>query len=68
MCSFDLANLLKNGNYGLKPVVGIHNKRWILNDDDLIISFTCENTKGLNAVYMENRPGVIMPEIEWIRF
>tara|TARA_B100002049_G_scaffold168616_1_gene126958 strand:- start:15859 stop:17145 length:1287 start_codon:yes stop_codon:yes gene_type:complete len=62
------ANLLKNGNYGLKPVVGIHNKRWILNDDDLIISFTCENTKGLNAVYMENRPGVIMPEIEWIRF
>ncbi|WP_438968735.1 ABC transporter ATP-binding protein [Nonlabens sp.] len=58
-------NLLKKGAYSLKPLVGIHNNRWIINDDKLLIHFEIENTGGVDSVYAGNRPGVIMPLMDW---
>lgn len=59
-------NILTDGRYAIKPLVGIHNHRWIINDDSLLLKFNLTNTNGVNASYMENRPGVIMPIMNWV--
>lgn len=57
-------NLLKDGNYLLSLTIGIHNIRWIINDN-LKVNFSVSNIKGLNSSYADSRPGVIMPYLEW---
>lgn len=59
------SNLLKLGSYALKPLVGIHNNRWIINDDKFVFHFDIENTRGVDAIYTGDRPGVIMPAMDW---
>ncbi|TVZ53381.1 polysaccharide ABC transporter ATP-binding protein [Dokdonia sp. Hel_I_53] len=58
-------NLLKAGSYALKPIVGIHNNRWIIYEDRLVLGFEIENTKGIDTLFTGERPGVILPAIEW---
>ncbi len=58
-------NFLKNGSFVLKLAIGIHNVRWIIFDDDLILKFTMTNVDGLNSAYTDSRPGFIMPQLEW---
>jgi lipopolysaccharide transport system ATP-binding protein len=45
--------------------IGIHNVRWIVFDDDLMLKFTMTNVDGLNSAYTDSRPGFIMPQLEW---
>ena len=58
-------NLLKEGLFAIKPVVGIHNNRWIIYDDTLLLRFNVINFDGLNSAFTDNRPGIIMPKLEW---
>jgi lipopolysaccharide transport system ATP-binding protein len=58
------ANFLKQGSYLIDIAIGIHNVRWIIHDQ-LKIDFTVINFDGLNKAYADDRPGVIMPPIEW---
>jgi lipopolysaccharide transport system ATP-binding protein len=58
------ANLLKPGVYQIKLQVGIHNVRWITSEQ-IVRSITLEHVGGVNAVYGDGRPGVIMPKIDW---
>lgn len=60
------SNLLNEGYYKIKPIAGIHNNRWIINEDDVFIQFEIKNIGGVNRAYMEKRPGVIMPSIKWV--
>ncbi|HMT72910.1 MAG TPA: polysaccharide ABC transporter ATP-binding protein [Chitinophagaceae bacterium] len=59
------ANLLISGSYNLKIVIGIHNVGWITNDEISILIQT-HNTTGINSQYADNRPGVILPAIDWV--
>ncbi|WP_432222965.1 polysaccharide ABC transporter ATP-binding protein [Flavobacterium sp. TMP13] len=59
------ANLLTSGSFGIKPAIGIHNKRWIIFDDNLIIKISVMNIGGLNSAFADSRPGVISPELLW---
>lgn len=59
------ANLLKNGVFGIKLAIGIHNVRWIVHDDDLMLKFNAINIDGLNSAYADSRPGLIMPKLSW---
>lgn len=59
------ANLLKNGVFGIKLAIGIHNVRWIVYDDDLMLKFNVINIDGLNSAYADSRPGLIMPKLSW---
>jgi len=58
-------NFLKNGLFGIKLAIGIHNIRWIVFDDDLMLRFEVTNIDGLNSVFTDSRPGLIMPQLEW---
>ena len=58
------SNLLKEGSYFINIAIGIHNVRWIV-FDNLKLNFTISNIKGLNSNYADNRPGVIMPYLQW---
>jgi lipopolysaccharide transport system ATP-binding protein len=60
-------NLLNVGSYYLKLAVGIHNVRWIIHDQ-LKIELVFMNTFGINRIYAENRPGLIMPKLIWKTF
>jgi lipopolysaccharide transport system ATP-binding protein len=57
-------NLLKPGNYSIVLAIGIHNVRWI-SHEAISIQFCLTNIDGINKNYADNRPGVIMPRIEW---
>ena len=59
------ANFLKDGSFGIKLIIGIHNKRWIVFDDNLIQKITLNNLIGLNKAFADNRPGIIMPQLNW---
>jgi len=59
------AHLLKEGNYTIKPAIGIHNLRWIIHEE-VQVTFDVNNISGLNKIYADHRPGIIMPNIEWI--
>jgi lipopolysaccharide transport system ATP-binding protein len=58
-------NFLKNGTFAIKLAIGIHNVRWIVFDDDLMMIFNVTNVDGLNSAYTDLRPGFIMPQLEW---
>ncbi len=61
------ANLLKNSSYVLSLSIGIHNLRWII-FDKIKITFHVLNLQGINKLYADERPGVIMPKIVWQTF
>ncbi len=58
-------NFLKNGFFGIKLAIGIHNIRWIIFDDHLMLRFSVNNVDGLNSAYADTRPGLIMPQLDW---
>jgi lipopolysaccharide transport system ATP-binding protein len=64
-CSRIPKNFLKEGSYGIKILVGIHNVRWIISNE-LLYEFDINNLNGLNLSYADIRPGVIMPDLTWI--
>lgn len=56
-------NLLMPKVYTLNFICGIHNQRWIsFNNINFDISLV--NIAGVNKIYSDERPGVIMPEIK----
>jgi lipopolysaccharide transport system ATP-binding protein len=57
-------NFLKTGNYSINIVIGIHNVRWI-SFRDIILPISLYNIKGINNQYADDRPGIIMPLIDW---
>jgi lipopolysaccharide transport system ATP-binding protein len=59
------SNLLKEGSYFIQLAIGVHNKRWIIYNDGLGKNIEVKNLEGINAVYMEDRPGLIMPSLNW---
>ena len=61
-------NFLKNGSFGIKLAIGIHNIRWIVFDDNLMIKFNITNVNGLNSAFTDSRPGFIMPQLDWHYF
>ena len=58
-------NFLKNGLFGIKLAIGIHNIRWIVFDDNLMLSLNVTNVDGLNSAFTDSRPGLIMPQLDW---
>lgn len=58
------ANLLKEGSYEIRASIGIHNKNWITHNE-LSILFDLKKISGFNTLYGDQRPGVIMPLIQW---
>ncbi len=58
-------NFLKNGLFGIKLAIGIHNIRWIVFDDNLMLRFNVTNVDGLNSAFTDSRPGFIMPQLYW---
>ncbi len=58
-------NFLKNGIFGIKLAIGIHNIRWIVFDDNLMMRFNITNVDGLNRAFIDSRPGFIMPQLDW---
>jgi lipopolysaccharide transport system ATP-binding protein len=58
-------NFLKNGIFGIKLAIGIHNIRWIVFDDNLMMRFNITNVDGLNSAFTDSRPGFIMPQLDW---
>lgn len=58
------AFLLKPGYFSLSISIGIHSVKWIIHD--LIkYKFTLYNIGGINKIYADKRPGIIMPYINW---
>jgi lipopolysaccharide transport system ATP-binding protein len=56
--------LLKNSKYIINICIGIHNVRWII--FDLIrYRLSVHNIGGINKIYADQRPGLIMPKIYW---
>lgn len=58
-------NFLKQGAYIFRILVGIHNVRWIFHDE-ICIEVNVTNIGGLNRVYSDERPGLLMPELKWL--
>ena len=59
------ALFLKEGIYAIKFSIGIHSVRWLVHDNDLTLTFFVTNKNGVNKAYLDNRPGVIMPQLKW---
>jgi lipopolysaccharide transport system ATP-binding protein len=59
-------NFLKNGLFGIKIAIGIHNIRWIVFDDNVMLRFNVTNVDGLNSAFTDSRPGFIMPQLDWL--
>jgi lipopolysaccharide transport system ATP-binding protein len=57
-------NLLKEGNYTISFLSGLHNIRWLLNDN-ILLKFQVINSSGLNSEYNDYRPGFILPMIKY---
>ena len=58
------ANLLKPGSYQISVHASVHCIRWIIHDE-LYFNIDLENIDGVNSIYSDARPGVIMPRIGW---
>ena len=57
-------NFFSSTNYYLYPRIGIHNIKWITdNETRFQISFI--HVSGVNQSYADKRPGIIMPALEW---
>lgn len=59
------SNFLKEGIYGIKFSIGIHTVRWLVHSNDLIVAFFITNKNGVNKAYLDQRPGLIMPQLTW---
>jgi len=59
------SNFLKEGIYAIKFSIGIHSVRWLVHSNDLTVTFFITNTKGVNKAYLDQRPGIIMPQLTW---
>ena len=57
-------NLFKNEKYYLSPIIGIHNIK-SFTYMDLFLPLAFVNILGVNSLFGENRPGFILPKIEW---
>lgn len=57
-------NLLKEGSYYLNISIGIHNIKWII-FDQIKAPFNVINLNGVNKLYADYRPGIIVPFIQW---
>ena len=57
-------NFLKEGNYQINILAGLHNVEWIL-ENEVSRFFTVSNIYGVNSNYSDFRPGLILPEIDW---
>jgi lipopolysaccharide transport system ATP-binding protein len=58
------SNLLKQGSYIISLAISIHNIRWII--FDLIkVQININNIDGVNRIYADERPGVLMPDLAW---
>jgi lipopolysaccharide transport system ATP-binding protein len=57
-------NFLKEGNYQINILAGLHNVEWIL-ENEVSRFFTVSNIYGVNSNYSDFRPGLILPEINW---
>jgi lipopolysaccharide transport system ATP-binding protein len=59
------ANFLKQGSYLINLAIGIHNVRWIV-FDTAKIQLNINNISGVNKLYADERPGIIMPGVHWV--
>ena len=57
-------DLLKEGIYILNVAIGIHKVRWIIYDD-CRIELSIYNIDGVNKLFSDNRPGILMPRLLW---
>jgi lipopolysaccharide transport system ATP-binding protein len=57
-------DLLKEGIYILNVAIGIHNVRWIMYED-YRIELSISNVGGVNKLFSDNRPGILMPRLLW---
>jgi lipopolysaccharide transport system ATP-binding protein len=57
-------NLLMPAMYSIRLQVGVHQVRWIIHDS-ITRRISVEHVDGVNQQYADQRPGVIMPHIEW---
>jgi lipopolysaccharide transport system ATP-binding protein len=57
-------NFLKAGTYMLDAAIGIHNVRWIM-FDNISAQININNYSGINNLYADERPGIIMPKMVW---
>ena len=57
-------NFLAPKNYIIDLTVGIHAVRWIIHEQ-VSYSFSVTQIKGVNAIYSDHRPGILMPFISW---
>ncbi|GAB3317688.1 ABC transporter ATP-binding protein [Hymenobacter humi] len=58
------ANLLKEGIYNFRLKIGVHNVRWII-DEQIEYELNISKIDSLNTNYNDDRPGLIMPAINW---
>jgi hypothetical protein len=57
-------NILSEDNYYVSLQVGIHNQRWVVSEN-IYLSIDVKNIDGVNKLYSDFRPGVILPKIDW---
>jgi lipopolysaccharide transport system ATP-binding protein len=60
-------NLLMQGTYMIKPTIGIHTVKWIINEEMFYKNIFVENINGINSIYADKRPGLIMPKLDWLK-
>jgi lipopolysaccharide transport system ATP-binding protein len=58
-------DFLAVGKYAIKPIVGIHKRKWILYNDNIYKTIETINFDGINSIYAETRPGLLMPKMNW---
>jgi lipopolysaccharide transport system ATP-binding protein len=57
-------DLLSAQAYSVKLLAGIHQIRWITRGD-IVVSLNLQNLFGVNSHYADQRPGILMPRLEW---
>jgi lipopolysaccharide transport system ATP-binding protein len=58
------ANLLKQGSYLINLAISVHYIRWII-FDEIKVQININNIDGVNRIYADERPGVLMPDLAW---
>lgn len=63
-------DILNNGEYKLKTLIGIHNQRWIVEPDDKIgiLRFVIDGKPSKSDYWSIKRPGIIAPRLQWVKF
>jgi lipopolysaccharide transport system ATP-binding protein len=57
-------NFLNAGSYIISFSIGVHNVKWITHEK-VKIQLNIANLYGLNKMYSDSRPGLIMPRLKW---